>query len=262
MAKRNNSGILLRKVLNEVSSNEHLFVYGENGTGREEVAMALHHLNHISEPLPEVFNNYFSIASGGSEESLDRELFGYGEYIGLIKLADGGTLFIDRVEKMPISIQQKLASFIKNGIVIDRMKNKVIRSKVTLVLGTTEVPQRLISDGVLIPELYYQIQNAVRVPPFREWDWKDILSLTEQIVWRYSEEVGLDFKYLEDLHLIGGQYHYTVVPREVIEEIAALAMKRGNFYHFRRLLLNYLKYEKIVRDENIFDVGKVIKFEH
>ncbi len=261
IAKRNESGRLLRMVLNEVARGEHLFVYGEDGTGREEMAMALHHLNHMSKPLPDVFRNYFSIASGGSEEILDKELFGYGDYVGLIKMADGGTLFIDRVEKMPVSIQQRLAAFIKTGNLVDRSKNKVISSKVALVLGTTEIPQKLISDGLLIPELYYQIQNAVKVPPLREWDWKDILSLTDQIVWKYSEEVGLEFKYLEELHQIGGQYHYTVIPRHVIEEITSLAMRKGNYYHFRKLLLNYLKYERVVKDEDIFDVGKVLRFD-
>jgi len=174
-----------------------VLIMGENGTGKELVAKAVH-TNSPRKNKPFVAMNCAAL----NENLLDDEMFGHepGAFTGADRLrkgrfeyANSGTLFLDEIGDMPAALQAKLLRVLENGEVSRIGSNETIKVDVRLVAATNRDLEQMIRDGKFRQDLYYRLRvGLLRIPPLRERG-KDIVLLTthflEEFVRRYGKKV-------------------------------------------------------------------------
>ena len=181
------------------ASNSTVLIYGETGTGKELVAHSIHNLSS------KAFNNFVKINSAGMAESLiESELFGYeeGAFTGAKKggkkgkflQADQGTLFIDEVNQMPMSLQPKLLRALQEGEIAPVGSEEDINVNVRVVAASNEDLRALAAKGQFREDLYYRLNVfPINVPPLRE-RLEDIPELVEAKVKELNRELGKDIQ--------------------------------------------------------------------
>ena len=171
-----------------------VLVTGENGTGKELVARALH-ANSPRRAKPFVAMNCAAL----NENLLDDEMFGHeaGAFTGgdrqrkgRFEYATGGTLFLDEVGDMPLALQAKLLRVLENGEVTRIGSNEVIKVDVRLVAATNRSLEQLITENKFRTDLYYRLKVAtVRLPALRERR-EDIPLLTAHFLKEANQKHG------------------------------------------------------------------------
>ena len=171
-----------------------VLILGENGTGKELVAKALHN-NSPRKAKPFVPMNCAAL----NENLLDDEMFGHepGAFTGAEKLrkgrfeyANGGTLFLDEIGDMPLALQAKLLRVLENGEVSRIGSNETIRVDVRLIAATNRDLEAMIRDGKFRQDLYYRLRvGLLRIPPLRDRK-KDIRLLTVHFLDELSKRHG------------------------------------------------------------------------
>lgn len=177
----------MKRVLNTIQkvakTDANVLILGENGTGKELVARAIHRLSDRSSQL------FVPVDMGAIPDSLfESELFGHtqGAFTdaregkpGRFEMASGGTLFLDEIANIPLQLQPKLLGVLQSrrvsrlGAVIP--KNIDIR----LISATNASVQDLVSQGQFRQDLYYRINTVeITLPPLREREG-DIILLAE-----------------------------------------------------------------------------------
>lgn len=155
-------------------SNSAVLLTGESGTGKELFAHAIHQ-NSSREQFPFVRINCASIP----EHLLESELFGYDEGAftgakkggkrGKFELANFGTIFLDEIGDMPLSMQSKLLRVLQEGEVerVGGQKPKTI--DVRIIAATHRNLEKMIEEGTFRQDLYYRL-NVIKleIPPLRE----------------------------------------------------------------------------------------------
>jgi two-component system, NtrC family, response regulator HydG len=150
-----------------------VLIQGENGTGKELVARAIHH-NSRRKSKPFVPLNISAL----SESILESELFGHekGSFtgaerrrIGHFEEANGGTLFLDEVGEMPMTTQIKLLRVLEDGVITRVGSNEQVKVNVRLVSATNADLKEMVAKGSFRRDLYYRL-NVVNIvlPPLRE----------------------------------------------------------------------------------------------
>jgi two-component system nitrogen regulation response regulator NtrX len=150
-----------------------VLITGENGTGKELVARAIHRLSErAAGPFVEV--NCAAIPS----ELIESELFGHikGSFTGAVsdragkfEQADGGTLFLDEVGDMSLAAQAKVLRALEQGVVTRVGGAKAIKVDVRVVAATNKDLRAEIEAGNFREDLFYRLNVVpVQVPPLRE----------------------------------------------------------------------------------------------
>ncbi len=166
---------------------------GESGTGKEVFARALHHMSPRSAG-PFVPINCAAIP----KDLLESELFGHekgaftgadARKLGKFELADKGTVFLDEVGEMDMSIQAKLLRALQ-GEKIERVGgSSPISVDVRVVAATNKDLEKAVAGGTFREDLFYRLNVfPVRVPPLRERR-QDIRLLVGHFVQRFSAEM-------------------------------------------------------------------------
>ncbi len=150
-----------------------VLILGENGTGKELVAKALHN-NSPRKGKQFVAMNCAAL----NENLLDDEMFGHepGAFTGAEKLrkgrfefAHGGTLFLDEIGDMPLTLQAKLLRVLENGEVSRIGSNDTIKVDVRLVAATHRDLEAMIKEGKFRQDLFFRLRvGTLRLPPLRE----------------------------------------------------------------------------------------------
>ncbi|HJZ92866.1 MAG TPA: sigma-54 dependent transcriptional regulator [Gemmataceae bacterium] len=171
-----------------------VLIVGENGTGKELVAKALH-TNSPRKNKPFVAMNCAAL----NENLLDDEMFGHepGAFTGADRLrkgrfeyAHGGTLFLDEVGDMPLALQAKLLRVLENGEVSRVGSNETIKVDVRLIAATNRELEQLIKEGKFRQDLYYRLRvGLVRIPPLRERG-KDVVLLATHFLDEFARRYG------------------------------------------------------------------------
>jgi two-component system, NtrC family, nitrogen regulation response regulator NtrX len=170
------SSSAVRSVLERVErvspTDARVLVTGENGTGKELVARAIHRL---SSRRPERFVevNCAAIPS----ELIESELFGHmkGSFTGAVsdragkfEQADGGTLFLDEVGDMSLSAQAKVLRALQEGVITRVGGSKSIRVDVRVIAATNKDLETEIEAGSFREDLFYRLNVVpIEVPPLR-----------------------------------------------------------------------------------------------
>jgi two-component system response regulator HydG len=150
-----------------------VLILGENGTGKELVARALHN-NSPRRMKPFVAMNCAAL----NENLLDDEMFGHedgaftgakGQRKGRFEYAHGGTLFLDEIGDMPASLQAKLLRVLENGEVVRIGANAPIKVDVRVIAATNKDLQKEVEAGRFRQDLYFRLKvGTVKLPPLRE----------------------------------------------------------------------------------------------
>ena len=164
---------VLERIERVAPTDARVLVTGENGTGKELVARAIHRLSARSDgPFVEV--NCAAIPS----ELIESELFGHikGSFTGAVadragkfEQADGGTLFLDEIGDMSLAAQAKVLRALEHGVVNRVGGQKPIQVDVRVVAATNKDLEAEIADGGFREDLFYRLNVVpIRVPALRE----------------------------------------------------------------------------------------------
>jgi two-component system response regulator HydG len=150
-----------------------VLILGENGTGKELAARALHY-NSPRRTGPFAAMNCAAL----NENLLDDEMFGHvdgaftgskGARKGRFEHADGGTLFLDEVGDMPLALQAKLLRALEGGEVIRIGANDPVKVDVRIIAATNKDLQKEVEVGRFRQDLYFRLKvGTVKLPALRE----------------------------------------------------------------------------------------------
>src|SRR3712207_2899514 len=171
-----------------------VLILGENGTGKELVARAIHAHSKRRRNRLVAIN-----CAGFAPTILEDELFGHvkGAFTdartdreGRFEHADGGTLLLDEIGDMPMEMQAKLLRVLESGEVVRVGSNEPRHVSVRFLSATNHDLQKLIKEGRFRQDLYYRIKGVeVHLPPLRERR-EDIAPLVHHFVKRFSQQLG------------------------------------------------------------------------
>ena len=167
--------------------------YGETGTGKDVFARQLHLFSQRKGPFVAVH------PASTPEQLFESEFFGHergaftgatSQKIGYVEMADGGTLFIDEVGEMPLSMQVKLLRVLQNQRFMRVGGTAEIVSRFRLVAATNRNLRDEVAKGRFREDLFYRLSVVpLWVPPLRERR-EDIIGLAEAFVETYCQRYG------------------------------------------------------------------------
>ena len=173
----------------------HVLIEGESGTGKEMVIRAMQAASPRAK-LPFRLLNLNSVAGS----SLESVLFGHekGSFpgaferqVGALQHADGGTLALDEIDRLPLSVQHRLLEAILRGGVRPIGANHSFRIDVRLIAASNAPLKDLADQGLFLPELYAALAPVtVKLPPLRNRTG-DIPALARHFLARIGEQPGL-----------------------------------------------------------------------
>jgi transcriptional regulator with GAF, ATPase, and Fis domain len=174
------------------SADTTVLVQGENGTGKELIAKAIHY-NSVRKDKPFVIQN----CSAFNDNLLESELFGHvkGSFTGanrdkkgLFEIADKGTFFLDEIGDTSPTMQVKLLRVLQEGtfLPVGGIENRKV--DVRIIAATNRNLKEMVENGTFREDLYYRLNVInIRVPPLRERK-EDIPILSEAFLQKSSEK--------------------------------------------------------------------------
>jgi DNA-binding NtrC family response regulator len=176
-------------------SDAPVLISGESGTGKELIAKAVH------EYSPRRLKEMITINCGAIPENLlESELFGHekGSFTGAIQRragrfeqADGGTIFLDEIGDMPLSIQVKLLRVLQDGSFSRVGSNETLSSDARIMAATHKNLSEEVAAGRFREDLYYRLNVVeIRIPALRERT-EDIPLLAEFFLERITRKNGM-----------------------------------------------------------------------
>jgi transcriptional regulator with PAS, ATPase and Fis domain len=171
-----------------------VLIIGETGTGKELIARHVHTQSGRTGPFVAVNCGAFS------ENLVEAELFGHesgaytgasGARAGWFEAANNGTLFLDEVGDLPLSIQVKLLRVLQERQVVRLGSRRPIDVNVRLIAATNVRLEQAVAAGHFRSDLYYRLNVAVLpLAPLAERPG-DIMALVDHFVGTYSRRLGL-----------------------------------------------------------------------
>jgi len=185
---------VLASIVKAASTQATILIYGESGTGKELVARAIHYSS------PRASSAFVPVNCGGIPESLlESELFGHvkGAFTGanetragFFLTADGGTIFLDEVGEMSLTMQVKLLRVLQDKEVCMVGSTKPCKVDVRILAATNKDLLKLVECGAFREDLYYRLNVInIAIPPLRERG-EDILILTNHLILKFTKDVG------------------------------------------------------------------------
>jgi DNA-binding NtrC family response regulator len=185
----------LKKTIGQIAPADcNVLILGETGTGKELVAKTVHHLS------PRADGRFLAVNCGAfSEELLANELFGHekeaftgarGIKKGLIEAAHGGTMLLDEIGDMPLSMQVKLLRVIQERSLIRVGGTEEIPVDIRIIAATNKDLKYEIEAGTFRQDLYYRLNViTLYVPPLSERK-DDIPLLCQYFLRKFSDAQG------------------------------------------------------------------------
>ncbi len=184
------------------ATDANVLIVGENGTGKELVARAIHRKSKRSE------NIFLSVDIGSLSESLfESELFGHvkgaftdakEDKAGRFETASGGTLFLDEIGNLTKNLQVKLLTVLQNRQVTRLGANMPNPIDIRLICATNLPSEELRSENQFRQDLLYRINTVeIQLPPLRNRA-DDIPLLADHFIRMYSQKYGKPVKRLDE----------------------------------------------------------------
>jgi len=154
-------------------SDSSVLIYGETGTGKELVAKAIHAASSRHNRQLVVIN-----CAGLDGHLLESELFGhkkgsftgaYNHKLGLLEVADGGTVFLDEIATMPLSTQAKILRFMEDRTIRPVGSIETIKVNVRVISASNEELQKKVKEQAFREDLFFRISTLpISLPPLRD----------------------------------------------------------------------------------------------
>lgn len=171
-----------------------VLVTGESGTGKEMVAKAI----HFNGPLKE--RPFVTVNCGAIPESLmESEMFGHkkgsftgavADKAGLFEVADSGTLFLDEVGELPLTIQVKMLRAIQERVIRRVGATEDSKVEVRIIAATNRDLEEMVKAGTFRQDLFYRLNVInIKTPSLRERP-DDIPALATHFLKKYNDRLG------------------------------------------------------------------------
>ncbi len=183
---------LLRSARMIAATDVTVLIAGETGTGKEVLAHAL------KEHSPRANKPFITLNCAALPEALaESELFGHRKgaftgavtsQIGRLQAADGGTVFLDEVDSLPVALQAKFLRFLETGEIQPVGETHTLNVDVRVIAATNANLQEKISRGEFRKDLYYRLNVVpIEIPPLRE-RMGDIQLLLQHFMRQFADE--------------------------------------------------------------------------
>jgi two-component system response regulator PilR (NtrC family) len=225
---------LKRTIRTVASTQSTVLIYGESGTGKELVARAVHTCS------PRATDPFVSINCGAFPETLlESELFGYvkGAFTGanqnkrgLFEVAGGGTIFLDEIGEMTLTMQVKLLRVLQERCVRPVGGTDEIPIDVRVIAATNRDLEQQVAANEFREDLYYRLSVIpITVPPLRDRR-EDVPLLVNHFVKKYAGGAGRNIARVEPDSLSAlAQYHWPGNVRQLENTIErAIALETGD----------------------------------
>jgi DNA-binding NtrC family response regulator len=184
------------------NSDSTVLITGESGTGKEVMATLVHQTSRRKHhPFVAVSCALFT------ETLIESELFGHerGAFTGAIKdrpgrfeLADGGTIFLDDIDDVPVSMQVKLLRVLQNRTIERLGGTRTVPVDVRVIAGSKRDLKQLVAEGKFREDLFYRLNVLpLTLPPLRERR-EDVPVLMEHFLERYFRRRNEDVPAVSD----------------------------------------------------------------
>ena len=192
----------MRHVLDQVArvadTESNIAIYGASGTGKELIAKAIH-ISSQRTDFPFLAINCAAIP----ETLLESELFGYekGAFTGaaknskgLLTRADKGTIFLDEIGDMPLSIQAKLLRVLQEKTFVPLGGDKSVSVDVRIIVATNKNLRAEVKKGNFREDLFYRIHVIpIELPSLKDRK-DDIPPLVEHFIKKYNDQMKKKIK--------------------------------------------------------------------
>ena len=189
---------LYDQIRNSALSEAPVLISGESGTGKNLVAKAIHALSRRKDG-PFISINCASL----NEQLLESELFGHkkgsftgaiSDRVGRFEAAHNGTIFLDEIGDMSVTMQAKLLTVLEEKVVERVGEQKPIPANVRLISATNKDLYKLVSEDKFREDLFYRVNSIViKTPPLRE-RVEDIPLLTSHYLKKISAVNNKDIR--------------------------------------------------------------------
>jgi two-component system response regulator HydG len=164
---------LYRLIAKAARSTHPVLILGESGTGKEMLAKAIHYAG------PRGDKPFVPVDCASLVPTLvESELFGYAKgaftgashsKVGLLAMAEGGTIFLDEVGELPIDLQAKLLRTLQEKEIRPIGSTNPIPMKARILAATNRDLEQAVAKGLFREDLYFRLNVlSLRVPPLRE----------------------------------------------------------------------------------------------
>ncbi len=178
--------------------NTTVLIFGESGTGKELIAKGIHLSGNRSE------QNLVSVNCGGIPENLlESEFFGYkkGAFTGadrdkkgLFQEADKGTIFLDEIGELPLSLQVKLLRVLQENEIRPVGSTKAVRVDVRIIAATQKNLADEVAGGRFREDLFYRLNVlSIHLPPLRD-RLEDLPLLMDHFIGRFNTRIGKNIR--------------------------------------------------------------------
>jgi len=185
---------IYRTIIKVARVDCNVLVHGETGTGKKLVARAIHYYSKRKEDPFVPFN-----CGAFTEELIARELFGYqkgaftGAFltkIGHLEAANKGTIFLNEIEEMPLSMQVKLLHAMEEKRITRVGGIRPIELNIRIIAATNEDLRKLVAAGKFRKDLFYRLNEVfIHLSPLRERK-EDIPPLIQYFLKKYNNFFG------------------------------------------------------------------------
>jgi PAS domain S-box-containing protein len=230
--------VQMKRVLEMVSKvaqvDSTVLIMGESGVGKGVISSRLHKLSRRAD------RPFITINCGAiPEHLLESELFGYerGAFTGarkegkkgLLEIASGGTVFLDEITELPLSLQVKLLQVIQEKKLIRVGGSKYIDVDIRFLAATNRDIQRMVADGAFREDLYYRLNVIpIIIPPLR-YRQEDIPALIEYFLERLNSKYEKNKRFSPEAVEILSNYNWPGNVRELENLVERLLVtKEGN----------------------------------
>jgi len=188
---------IMEKLLKISTADVNVYLQGESGVGKEVVAKLIHKMSHRKD------GPFIQINCGAIPENLlESELFGYekGAFTGanslgkpgILETAQNGTVLLDEIGDLPLTLQVKLLKTIQNREFYRVGGINPVKMDVRIICATNKDLEEMVKRGLFREDLFYRINVIpIRIPPLRNRR-EDILPLTYHFLCKFNQKYGHD----------------------------------------------------------------------
>ncbi len=239
---------LVEVVKKVAGTDSTVLITGESGTGKSLIAKAIHFMSHRKDK-PFLTINCAAIP----ETLLEAELFGYekGAFTGAhsskkgkFELANGGTIFLDEIGDMPLTLQAKLLRVLQDREIERLGGEKTIKVDVRIIAATNKDLERLVKEGRFREDLYYRLNVVpIHVPSLRSRR-EDIPLLVEHFLSTFNSKYSKDVRISPEAIEILMEYPWPGNIRELENTIERIVVMNEGLIRSSDLPAHILAYKK------------------
>ncbi len=220
---------LYRRISRIAPSDVPVLILGETGTGKDVIARRIHYLSERSK------GPFIKIDCGSMVPSLiEAELFGYegGSFtgaqrkgkMGLIEAASRGTLFLDEVGELPLSMQVKLLRVLQDGEIVRVGSITAKKTDVRILAATNKNLEQAVTKGEFRRDLYFRLKFIeIKLPPLRE-RVTEIVPMAHAFLNYYSRKYSREMSFTKEADKALTSYSWPGNVRELRNMVHGLSV--------------------------------------